>query len=492
MRITLTLALTVVVLVSGLWHPVRAQIGTGGQFELGAYGAFARYDRNSLSLSDRPGIGGRVGFFPVTSLSIEASGDYTQTRLTDTNRDRTTVTRIAGTVLAHKLLGDVAALYVGIGYERVLYRSINDFNDNGVHVVLGNRIALSSRVALRTEARLAYYPNSPVKTPGDDVLNAAVTAGLSVFVLGPFPIDTDFDDIPDRRDECAETPVGATVDERGCPTDEDGDEVWNGIDRCADTPAAAHVDAQGCPTDQDGDRVYDGIDTCPNTPLGAATDSLGCPSDRDGDGVLDGIDRCGNTSVGATVDALGCPSDTDDDGVLDGLDECPNTPRGASVFLTGCAPLLDSDGDGVDDSVDRCPDTLVDQNVDAVGCAVLFEEINGVMQLLVLRGVNFASGSAQLTQPSNRILDQVAASLLAHEEVRIEIAGHTDASGSPGVNLQLSLARAEAVREYFTRWGINPDRMVAIGFGSEKPIATNDTQIGRAQNRRVELRRINP
>jgi OOP family OmpA-OmpF porin len=80
----------------------------------------------------------------------------------------------------------------------------------------------------------------------------------------------------------------------------------------------------------------DGADECPNTPRGATVDSKGCPSDADGDGVYDGLDRCPDTPKGARVDASGCPIDSDGDGVWDGLDRCPDTPRGEKVDENGC------------------------------------------------------------------------------------------------------------------------------------------------------------
>ncbi len=106
--------------------------------------------------------------------------------------------------------------------------------------------------------------------------------------------------------------------------------------RCACTPAPPPPPPPPAPVDSDGDGVYDDKDECPNTPRGATVDARGCPSDSDQDGVFDGIDQCPNTPRGATVDARGCPSDSDNDGVLDGIDKCPNTPAGAKVDEWGC------------------------------------------------------------------------------------------------------------------------------------------------------------
>ena len=110
----------------------------------------------------------------------------------------------------------------------------------------------------------------------------------------------------------------------------------------------------------------------------------------------------------------------------------------------------------------------------------------------MLRGVNFETGRSTLTADSYATLDEVAASLLAHPQVRIEIAGHTDASGSRALNQRLSLARAMAVRAYLAQKGVSPDRMVARGYGPDRPVATNQTAAGRAENRRVEINLLGP
>lgn len=95
--------------------------------------------------------------------------------------------------------------------------------------------------------------------------------------------------------------------------------------------------------DADGDGVSDKDDRCPNTPRGADVDSRGCPSDSDDDGVYDGIDRCPDSPRGVRVDRRGCGVDTDRDGVPDGIDQCDNTPRGAKVDSRGCAAQSDTE-----------------------------------------------------------------------------------------------------------------------------------------------------
>ena len=76
-------------------------------------------------------------------------------------------------------------------------------------------------------------------------------------------------------------------------------------------------------------------------------------------------------------------------------------------------------------------------------------------------------------------------------DINVEVSGHTDNTGASATNLRLSQARADAVRAYLATKGVAPERMVAKGYGPAQPIAPNTTSAGRAQNRRVELRRTN-
>jgi len=240
-------------------------------------------------------------------------------------------------------------------------------------------------------------------------------------------------------------------------TDTDRDGVWDDDDRCPDTPRGAKVDAAGCPSDADGDGVFDGIDKCPDTPKGATVDARGCPKDSDGDGVFDGIDQCPGTPKGTPVDARGCPTDEDGDGVLNENDKCPGTPKGVEVDETGCPKV-----------------------------AQLFQEEK---KALVLEGVNFEFNSATLTAASSRVLDRVAESMIAWPDVKVEVGGHTDTVGARDYNVRLSERRAAAVRDYLVSKGVAADRFQVKGYGPDAPVAGNDTEAGRAKNRRVELQK---
>jgi len=314
--------------------------------------------------------------------------------------------------------------------------------------------------------------------------NKILSVGLVGVFGGAKPSDKDGDGITDVHDRCPDTPNGAIVDRYGCPHDQDKDGVFDGIDTCPDTPDKWPVDAKGCPTDADGDGVPDGKDKCADTPKGAKVDADGCPIDSDGDGVFDGLDDCAETPFGAKVDAKGCPLDADKDGVPDGLDQCDKTPVGAKVDTKGCP--LDSDGDGVYDGLDECPDTPKWWSLDKQGCPTPRLD---KLSLVILEKVNFKSGSAVLEPDATKTLDEAVQSLTYWSDVTVEIGGYTDNRGTAAINKALSLDRAKAVKSYFASKGINPSRMDAKGYGSENPVADNNSPEGQAQNRRVEVKK---
>lgn len=173
------------------------------------------------------------------------------------------------------------------------------------------------------------------------------------------------------------------------------------------------------------------------------------------------------------------PKDSDGDGVLDGVDQCPNTPKGVQVDTRGCP--LDSDGDGVPDYLDKCPNTTKGLKVDATGCV-------RDAQTIVLQNVNFEFNKDTLTVDAKGVLNDVAKGLVSQPDLKVEIAGHTDSKGSNSYNQKLSERRAASVKSYLISQGVGASQLVSKGYGEVQPVATNDTDAGRAQNRRVEFR----
>jgi outer membrane protein OmpA-like peptidoglycan-associated protein len=108
--------------------------------------------------------------------------------------------------------------------------------------------------------------------------------------------------------------------------------------------------------------------------------------------------------------------------------------------------------------------------------------------VLTLRNVFFETGSARLNDDSRPELDKVAKMLHANPKAKIELGGHTDNVGGAEANLRLSAARAEAVKAYLMQKGVDPERMTTKGYGDTQPVAPNDTDEGRAANRRTELK----
>ncbi len=232
-------------------------------------------------------------------------------------------------------------------------------------------------------------------------------------------------------------------------------------------------------SDSDGDGIPNDRDQCPNTPEGAKIDDNGCALDTDGDGVADYQDDCPKTPAGAKVDAKGCAIDSDKDGVPDGIDRCPGTPAGTPTDATGCALGIDSDNDGVVDAQDQCPNTPAGTKVNAFGCPDA--------QPVVLNGVNFEFDSARLLPESKTILNGVVEALKANPGLQVKVVGHCDSRGSDAYNMKLSDARAWSVRNYLVSKGITSSDVDAEGRGERDPVATNKTDAGRAENRRVEI-----
>ncbi len=260
------------------------------------------------------------------------------------------------------------------------------------------------------------------------------------------------------------------------PPDNDGDGVPNAEDACPND--AGSIATQGCP-DGDGDGVRDEDDKCPE--VAGPKELGGCP-DGDGDGVVDVEDSC--PQVAGNLN--GCP-DSDGDGVADKDDNCPQVAGVAS--LDGCPEEEkpsgpDADGDGIIDSEDACPERpgLAEDN----GCPASDKELKEALipELLVVR---FQFGKSELTEESAATLDRTSAVLRNYPDYNVTLAGHTDSTGPDEVNLELSRARAQEVKNYMVERGVDANRLVVEGAGEDEPIAGNDTVEGRATNRRVQV-----
>jgi len=279
--------------------------------------------------------------------------------------------------------------------------------------------------------------------------------------------------------------------------DRDGDGVADCEDACGYVAGQKSTDPNknGCPTDTDSDGVPDNIDACVGVPGVASADArtTGCPQDLDRDGVLDNEDACPREQGPRSTDPAtnGCPArDRDSDGVLDADDACPQQagPRSTDPKTNGC-PDSDRDKDGVLNDADACPDEPGKPDADPKknGCPKAFLQ-SGTIK--ITDQVKFKTNSAEIVagKESEEILNAVLGVLKAHPEIKsLRVEGHTDNKGDAARNKALSQARAESVAKWLVDHGIEKQRLTSAGFGAEKSIDTNDTEIGRTNNRRVEF-----
>lgn len=235
--------------------------------------------------------------------------------------------------------------------------------------------------------------------------------------------------------------------------------------------------------DRDKDGIEDEKDSCPDEAGTAATN--GCP-DKDADGIADKTDKCPDISGLAKYN--GCPvPDTDKDGINDENDKCP-TEFGV-IRYAGC-PIPDKDGDGVNDEEDKCPEVKGTKQHNGCPPEEIKKEIVEKVNYAAKR-IQFRQAEAVLLPASLKVLDEVVKILQDNPDLKLAIEGHTANNGYYDANMRLSQQRADNVKEYLVKKGINADRLKARGFGPTQPVTKGKTPAEIAQNRRVELKLSN-
>lgn len=219
--------------------------------------------------------------------------------------------------------------------------------------------------------------------------------------------------------------------------------------------------------DFDGDGVYDRVDYCPDTPKGCAVDQWGCSSDADGDGVCDELDHCPNTPKGEKADKQGCSASQSPMAAAKPVETVTPPPAPTPPPPPAPAP--------------PAPKTEVERKLVESGT-------------VRLENILFETASAKLLPESEKSLNEAGEALSKYPDLQIEIGGHSDSRGAAAGNLKLSQARAESVRAYLLEHfsALRSGNLIAKGYGESQPLNQERNAAELAENRRVELKVLNP
>jgi outer membrane protein OmpA-like peptidoglycan-associated protein len=437
-------------------------------------------------------IGIRVGYLPLPYVGVEGEVSLFPTKANDQAAlGYAARLHVIAQYAVWKGLTPFAVVGGGMLGVRSGEDAVGNDVDGAFHWGVGLKYYLHKWFALRMDFRHIVSDGLEGKVAN----HFSLLVGATVVLGWKSDSDTDSDGIVDSKDQCPKKPGSKPS---GCP-DTDGDGITDNQDKCPKVPAKT---ADGCPADTDKDGVSDEKDKCPNK---AGPAPGGCP-DTDGDGVTDDKDKCPKVPA-KTAD--GCPADADKDGVFDEKDKCPSKagpaptgcpdgdgdgvpdksdkcPKVPAKTPDGCPP--DADGDGIPDGQDKCPKKPETKNgyQDKDGCPdkipLIVRRFTGTM-----RGIKFASGSAKIKRRSFRTLRGAAKVLVRYVALRIRVEGHTDSRGKAAKNLDLSRRRAQAVKDYLARRGVNASRIEVKGYGESKPLVNNRSRRNRAKNRRIEF-----
>jgi outer membrane protein OmpA-like peptidoglycan-associated protein len=423
------------------------------------------YDVDKFPLGDRPLIqrvspelGLRYSYFFHPNIGVEAEGSMIMTSTqgmtwagTGTDQGASIYNLRAQLMFQYPLAG--AKLYpfaaVGLGMMYTSSDFLGNDADYPLHVGAGVRWFVTDSIAVRADARFLRGPSE------QDPYTLNASYGEIMVGVSWTP---------------SASTGGATIEEPPPPP----------VDR-----------------DSDGDGIPDSVDKCPNEPedKDMYQDDDGCPDlDNDGDGIPDAQDKCplDPEDKDGFQDDDGCPDkDNDADGIPDNVDKCPNEPEDKDGFqdLDGC-PDPDNDGDGIPDAIDKCPNEpeTINGNQDDDGCpdrgdplVILSPDRLDLLDAITFRGTT-------INKASLNVLGQVGATLRAHTEIwRLRLTVHVQPSRDPDKDMELSQKRAQVLKDWLVKYGIDEKRLEPRGFGGTKPLVPPDTKGSAQINERVEL-----
>lgn len=460
-----------VVLVSGFSSLSHAAIKTHALTLTPTISAYI-FEGNE-GVNNAPGFGMSVGYNFTQHWGAELTGTMYQMEQATPGTQEFDVVSARVDALYHfqpeeEIVPYFALGVGGLSIEQDITSNVHSDEDFSANYGFGIKFFTTDWLAIRADVRhqFRFDVDEAGTNHNKTYNNLLLSTGFAFQIGGSEPtsakvIDADDDGIVDTRDKCLDTPPGYAVDGSGCPLDTDNDGVVDAEDLCPDSEAGVEVDANGCAT-----VVEEAI-----------------IEDADGDGVADAADKCPNTPAEIPVNSYGCPSDSDGDSVFDVDDDCPDTPAGTAVGPDGCGP------DEVNIKLHSGDTTKADafrsDHPESSDLAAL-----AAQESLDL-DIAFAPNRSSIDPKYSAGMKQAAAFIAAHPGAKIIVEGHTDSTGSRATNKALSQKRADTVRWIMVRdHGADPKQIIARGFGESRPIADNETQSGRAKNRRVMMQVI--
>ncbi|MDL1892158.1 OmpA family protein [Sphingobacteriales bacterium CHB3] len=485
---------------------------TAGRWSLGFHGGANLWvnDMNVRKVGMGGGMYARYGLSPFFSVGLQGGYEDLKAYQVPIYKEipenylklRATNLDLVGWV--HLTPGRIIAPYIYFGAGMMAYKRSNTLKHipenkyyTSFHFPLGIGfeafVGQQTSIVLEASARLTDDNTEQHKYKAPDWYGT-LRAGVNVY----FGSSDSDDDDNDGLTNAQERMLGTDPDN----PDTDGDGLKDGeeVRRYKTDPLNPDTDGDGLndgdevvkyrtdPTlwDTDGDGLSDGDEV-----LKYGTDPLRI--DTDGDTLSDGDEvlRYNTDPLKVDTDGDGLSDweevrihktdpnnpDTDGDGLLDGEEvrryqtdpTRADTDRGGvsdgAEVLRGTNPL-----DPRDDGKTPPPEKLMEGGTP-----------------VTLQGLNFVSGSARLLKNAEQTLERAYNALVADPTLRVQIVGYSDNVGSASANNRLSLQRAEAAKAWLVKKGIDPSRLETVGRGMNDPVDTNETAVGRANNRRVEF-----
>ncbi len=302
----------------------------------------------------------------------------------------------------------------------------------------------------------------------------------------PVPVDSDNDGVPDNYDyrhdftipqyydKCpTSTPMGAKVDNWGCPLDADKDGVPEDLDKCPGTPTGVKVDKDGCPLDSDGDSVVDNLDKCPGTPAGVKVDQDGCPPPVVQKAVPQAAASAGIGSAPITRFVL-LP---DPDGKVGQLE----------VSTSAGSQRLDKPWESTEVvSPDRIPGSAKVMDEKEVR-AIFKDALEAQPKPPAVLIMYFKSGSAELTDKSLQLIPEILEAIQSQKSNHVRVIGHTDTVAASEYNRRLSRLRAESVADVLVSRGVDRAIIEIEFYGEERLLVETPDGVAEPRNRRVEI-----